>query len=342
MATPRKTEKKSNKAASKRVQKPRPTAEKKEAQKSGMVESKGFGLRLMDNIQNEGTVHYRLVAHIEALTKRNLVSYSSFFAHPAGIIDDDDPRMIETLLKSIDLSKYPGTLDLMINSPGGSPTAAEKIVLTCRAYATSFRVIVPQSAMSAATMVAMGADTILFTPTSEIGPIDPQMVQRLPNGAVVVRSAKAHIDAYRELVGNTQAAIKSNEPPHPFIELLRRIDPPWIQECLKARQLAAKIAAEFLSRWMLSDKTTKEVDETVQRFVEEGDQGSHGRAIRAEKAKEFGLAGVEVAQVDGDLWMPIWELHERCQRYVQSKGLAKYVAARNGGINVQAQLMQIS
>ena len=314
-------------------------AGKKPDEKTIAAEPKGFGLHLMDMIQNEGVVHTELIARIEQLTKRNLVSYTSFFQHPAGIIDDHDPRMIETLLKSIDLTKYPGTLDLMINSPGGSPTAAEKIVLTCRAYAKSFRVIVPQTAMSAATMVAMGADIILFTPTSEIGPIDPQMVQRLPNGAVVVRSAKAHIDAYRELVGNTQAAIKSNEPPHPFIELLRRIDPPWIQECLKARQLAEKIAVEFLSRWMLSGKTTKEVNETVQRFVEEGDQGSHGRAIRAEKAKDFGLAGVEVVEADGDLWMPIWELHERCQRYVQSKGLAKYVAARNGGINVQAQAM---
>ena len=93
---------------------------------------------------------------------------------------------------------------------------------------------------------------------------------------------------------------------------------------------------------MLHDKTDDEVQETVQRFVKEGDQGSHGRAIRAEKAKKFGLAGVEVVEADDDLWMPIWELHERCQRYVQSKGLAKYVVARNGGINVQAKVLQIS
>ena len=102
-------------------------------EKTIVAEPKGFGLRLMDVMQNEGVVHHELIARIEHLTKRNLISYTSFFQHPAGIIDDHDPRMIETLLKSIDLTKYPGTLDLMINSPGGSPTAAEKIVLTCRA-----------------------------------------------------------------------------------------------------------------------------------------------------------------------------------------------------------------
>ena len=179
MAKASNTEKKPGKTVGEPVRAGDAGAGKNPDEKAIAAEPKGFGLRLMDVMQNEGIVHHELIAQVEQLTQRNLLSYTSFFQHPAGIIDDHDPRMIETLLKSIDLSKYPGTLDLMINSPGGSPTAAEKIVLTCRAYATSFRVIVPQTAMSAATMVAMGADIILFTPTSEIGPIDPQMVQRL-------------------------------------------------------------------------------------------------------------------------------------------------------------------
>ncbi len=258
-------------------------AGKKPDEKTIAAEPKGFGLRLMDDIQNEGVVHQEVVARIEALTNRNLVSYSSFFAHPAGIIDDHDPRMIETLLQSIDLSRYPGTLDLMINSPGGIPTAAEKIVLTCRAYADSFRVIVPQTAMSAATMIAMGADTILMTATSELGPIDPQMIQNLPNGQQIMRPAKAFIDAYRDLVNKTQAAIKGGDPPHAYIELLRQIDPPWIQECLKARELAKKIVIDFLSRWMLRDMGGEHVKKVVDQFIAEGEEGSHGRAIRSEK-----------------------------------------------------------
>jgi len=296
----------------------------------------------MDDIQNEGVVHQEVVARIEALTNRNFISYSSFFAHPAGIIDDPDPRMIETLLKSIDLSKYPGTLDLMINSPGGIPTAAEKIVLTCRAYTDSFRVIVPQSAMSAATMVAMGADTILMTATSELGPIDPQMIQTLPNGQQIMRPAKAFIDAYVDLVNQTQEAIRNKRPHHPFVELLRTVDPPWIHQCLKARGLAEKIVIDFLTQWMLHGRNEDHIKEVVNRFLAEGEEGSHGRAIRFEKAKSFGLEAVELIETGSDLWEAIWELHERSHRYVQSRGLAKYLAARNGGINVKATVMQIS
>jgi membrane-bound ClpP family serine protease len=136
----------------------------------------------MDKIQNEGSVHNQSIESVEALTKRNLVVYESFFSHPAGIIDDPDDNWIERLLTSIDLTKHKGTLDLLINSPGGNPTTAEKIILTCRSYADSFRVIVPSSAMSAATLIAMGSDAIVMTPTAEIGPIDPQMRMQTPQG----------------------------------------------------------------------------------------------------------------------------------------------------------------
>ncbi len=306
-----------------------------------MMEQKGFGLRLMDEIQNEGIVHNEGVAKIEAVTERNFVSYTSFFQHPAGTIDDPDARWIETLFQSIDLAKYPDTLDLMINSPGGSPTAAEKIILTCRKYAKSFRVIVPQTAMSAATMVAMGADKIVMTETAEIGPIDPQMIQKLSNGQEIIRPAAAYVDAYRDLVNRMQESITSGKPPHPYVELLRKIDPTWIQVCLKARQLAKKIVHDCLSQHMLHGKAETEIDAIVKNFLTEGEEFSHGRAIRAEKVKNFGL-DVEVLATGSDLWKLVWELHERCQRHVQSAGLAKYFVARSGGINVRVQPLQIS
>jgi len=306
------------------------------------TEPKGFALRLMDQIQNEGAVHHDLVARIERLTGRNLISYTSFFEHPAGIIGEPDERLIETMLQSIDLSRYPDGLDLMLNSPGGSPTAAEKIVLTCRAYAKSFRVLVPQSAMSAATMIAMGADSIVMSDTSELGPIDPQMIQQLPGGQAILRPAKAFIDAYLELVNKTQGAIKSNEPPHPFIELLRKIDPPWVQVCVRARELAKKIAIEFLSKWMLKGTPIADIETVVDRFLAEGEEGSHGRAIRPEKAVSLGLQSIERIDTGSDLWKAVWELHERCQQYVRSRGFAKYLVARNGGINVQVQAMRVS
>lgn len=304
-----------------------------------MNDTKGFGLTLLDAIQNEGTVHHQLIQKVENITKRNLICYTSFFQHPAGTITDEDSTLIETLLKSVDLKRYPGKLDLLIHSPGGSPTAAEKIVLTCRSYAESFRVIVPKTAMSAATLVAMGADKIVLSETSDLGPIDPQMIIGTGDKQGM-RPAAAFIDAYLDLINKIQEAIKRKQPPHPFLELIRRMDPTWIQICLKARDLSRTIARDFLGRFMLKGKSNSEINDTVNKFMKEGEEFSHGRTIRPEKAKDFGLK-IELIEKEEELWNAIWELYMRCERYVQNKQLAKYLVGRCGGINIQVQRLAL-
>ncbi len=186
--------------------------------------SKGFGLSLLDRIQNEGSVHQEVVQAVERITKRNLVVYTAFLRHPASAIVQEDSHLVEHLLRSVDLGQYPDTLDLLLHTPGGDPTAAERIVMTCRAYAKSLRVIVARSAMSAGTLIAMGADRILMAETAELGPIDPQMI--LTSGPEqALRPAAAFVDAYLDLIQKSQEAIAGGRPPHPYIELRRKVDP---------------------------------------------------------------------------------------------------------------------
>src|SRR5207245_1721674 len=124
------------------------------------------------------------------------------------------------------------------------------------------------TAMSAGTLVAMGADSVVMTETAELGPIDPQMIVTGAEGQFL-RPAAAFVDAYLDLIGKSQEAIKKGEPPHPYVELLRKLDPTWIQVCLKARELARTIAGEFLGRYMLRGKPRKEIEEAVERFMKE-------------------------------------------------------------------------
>jgi len=304
-----------------------------------MTTGKGWGLELMDRVQNEGIVHQEVISKIESLTKRSVVGYFTFFGHPAGVITDDDSGLLENILRSVDLAQYDGRLDLILHSPGGSPIGAEKIILTCRSYSKEFRVIVPRSAMSAATLVSMGSDAIVMGETSEIGPIDPQMVIEMPNNPPVMRPAAAFVEAYTTLINQTQEAIRQGAPPHPYIELLRKMDPVFIQVCLQARNLSQKLAGEYLSRYQLKGRPTTDIEMIVKKFIEEGEQGAHGRPIRAEKAKEYGL-NIEIPEKDGDLWKTIWELQMRCEHYVQTKRLAKYFVTSRGGINVQVQAIR--
>ncbi len=86
-------------------------------------------------------------------------------------------------------------LDLILHSPGGSPTAAEGIVTYLRSRFEHIRVIVPNLAMSAATMVSCAADVIVMGKHSFLGPIDPQLLLSTPLGMRSV-PAQAILDQF--------------------------------------------------------------------------------------------------------------------------------------------------
>jgi len=300
-----------------------------------MALAKGFGLDMIDMIQNEGIAHVKIVEDIEKETKRNLICYISNFPHPLGALMDEDDSIIEALLKSVELNKYKGRLDLMIHTRGGSPLAAQKIIQSCRSYSSDLRVLIAKTAMSAGTLIAMGADIIVMRETAELGPIDPQMVVNTPTGQVQ-RPASSWVDAYLDLIKKTQKSIIKKKPPQPYLQQLSQMDPSWIQVCLKARELSKAIAAEFLAKYMLKEMSAEEIKNIVEKFVEKGEKFSHGMTIRASEAKAIGLE-IEIIDREIKLDKLIWVLLERTQRYVQTRGFAKYVVSRKGGINVKVE-----
>ena len=66
-------------------------------------------------------------------------------------------------------------LDLWLESPGGDAHAAYKLALLLRAYASRLRVVIPDYAKSAATLLTLAADEIYMGPAAELGPLDAQV-----------------------------------------------------------------------------------------------------------------------------------------------------------------------
>lgn len=64
-------------------------------------------------------------------------------------------------------------LTLFLYSCGGSLDAPWPIINLIREYCDEFEVIAPFKALSAATLVCLGADKILMSPLSQLSPIDP-------------------------------------------------------------------------------------------------------------------------------------------------------------------------
>jgi ClpP class serine protease len=131
-------------------------------------------------------VRQALVRAIEERTRRRLISY---VAGPLTSISSLDIPPFVDLLHDVP----PGAdLDLLLHTPGGDVDQAERIVLLCRKRVKdgAFRVIVPDSAKSAGTLIAIAADEIVMGEPSELGPIDPQVTITTASGEPMDRPAQ--------------------------------------------------------------------------------------------------------------------------------------------------------
>ena len=109
-----------------------------------------------------------LVRTIQTRTKRTLISY---VAGQRTYIDREDIPPFVDLLHHV----TPGSdLDLLLHTGGGDVDAAEKLINLVRTTVgeATLRVIVPDYAKSAGTLIALGANVILMSDSSELGPIE--------------------------------------------------------------------------------------------------------------------------------------------------------------------------
>jgi hypothetical protein len=67
------------------------------------------------------------------------------------------------------------TIDVWLESPGGSASVAYKLFLELSHRCNELRFVIPDFAKSAATLLALGGDVIFMAPAAELGPLDAQI-----------------------------------------------------------------------------------------------------------------------------------------------------------------------
>lgn len=242
----------------------------------------------------------------------NVISYFSTFSHPAAMIDDRDRDTIESILQKMDNNK---SLDLIINSPGGLPLSAERIINVCTTYSKGFRVVVPKLAKSAATMVAFGADTILLGESSELGPVDPQISYRDQTGMWVTRSAYSIIKGVEEVLTKIQN-VAPGQRIEGLLALLPPVDQPFLEQCKIAQDLSKDIAIRYLKKTTFPDLEERNdgqkqtIEQKIVKFLNPQETFSHGRPIMYKEAKSIGL-NVELLKKDDVRWNLLLKIYTR-------------------------------
>lgn len=226
---------------------------------------------------------------LSAYTKRAAILYATKWTQPdpgvspelISILDEDLQGLMEVIhgIKNADL-------DLILHSPGGSLEAAEALVLYLRTKFNHIRVVVPQQAMSAATMIACAADEIVLGKHSFLGPIDPQFILNTPLGPRMV-PAQAILDQFE------QAKKECEDPARlgAWIPMLSQYGPDLLVKCENASDMSRTLVQGWLEAYMFKDdRNRRQKARKIARWLSDHRYfKSHGRHIARSDLEENGL-----------------------------------------------------
>jgi ATP-dependent protease ClpP protease subunit len=278
--------------------------------------------RVLDEHHQRHSTRQNLYTELERHVGLPIVACFTSFLYPV-MMEDSDADMLEGVLQQCDLSDG---FALLLSSPGGDGLAAERIINTCRSYSGNgeYQVIVPSKAKSAATMVCLGATKLLMSPTSELGSVDPQMI--VTEGDEKHRfSVHNLIKSYEELFAK---AVKEKGNLEPYIQQLANYDAREIEEMRSARSLSEDIAVKALKTGMLRKLSEQRIQQKVKLFLTPEKVKTHGRAIYAKDAVKCGL-NVQLEDLRGPLWLTVYELYSRLDRFVSTDRVAKCIECRD-------------
>ncbi len=192
---------------------------------------------------NYDAIRRKYLVELHKITKRPVILYGSAWIQKPNCspsiltINDEDIQAFMEVTYGIGGNE----LDLILHSPGGSPEATEAIVSYLRSRFSNIRVIVPQIAMSAATLLACSANEIILGKHSSLGPTDPQMLIPTSNGIQSV-AAQAVLDQF------DMARQECSDPKKlaAWLPMLQQYGPDLLIQC----ENALKMTKELVKTWL--------------------------------------------------------------------------------------------
>lgn len=277
------------------------------------------------------TVRRKYLSGLHKLTKRNVITYySAWLQKPeltsdipyALTISDNDKNGFMATVHGLDRDKG---LDLLIHTPGGDIATTESIVDYLRAMFSDFRVIVPQLAMSAGTMIALASKKILMGKHSSLGPIDPQIGGMAAHG-IIEEFEKAR----EEIKRDGQSAVELWRP------IIAKYNPTLIGICKKAIDFSEEIVKKWLEDGMFKgdEKPKAKAEGVVKQFGDHALNKSHSRHIPMNKAVEWGVK-VKALEGDQELQDAVLAVHHSYTYTMSVTSAVKIIENHNGIAFVQ-------
>jgi len=186
-------------------------------------------------------------------------------------------------------------LDFILETPGGFGDAAEDVVKLIRNKFQEVNIIVPGTAKSAGTIIAMAGDDILMEPMSALGPIDAQISYQGKQF-----SAEAFIKGLDDI---KEEVIKEKGLNQAYVPILQAISPGEIRNAKNAMEFAQVLVREWLVKYKFKnwthrarnneeitpEKRSARAFEIAEKLSQHSEWLTHSRSIKIEDLRKMKL-----------------------------------------------------
>jgi hypothetical protein len=206
-----------------------------------------------------------------------------------GMETQISPEIIDLFVDHLDDLWPAKKISLVLYTPGGNTAAAWRLVNLLRTFCDDLEVIVPSKALSAGTLISLGANRIIMTKQASLGPIDPSLNGPLnppvPGGApnhkapVSVEAVQGFLDVIQEAGVKDSASLASV-----WNHLADKIHPLVLGQIFRSRSQIRTLAKRLLAHQGIED----EKKEGIISFLC-SESGSHDHSINRREARSMGL-----------------------------------------------------
>lgn len=194
-------------------------------------------------------------------------------------------------------------LHVLLASPGGDGETAIRMIRSMQTRCSSLTMLLPDMAKSAATLMCLGADSIIMGPAGDMGPVDPQFQV----GQRSLASAKEIVAAVDEAEERVK---KAPETYTLFTGLLADVNMLMVEQARDALDRTGAMVKEALA--CATNRSPVQVSQLARKLEAPliRDAKSHSAVISVDQAVKFGLPAVR-ADLESREWEIVWSLWTR-------------------------------
>lgn len=256
----------------------------------------------------------KIYSQIEKSRKTKVLAYVT--GDRRGMETKISKEVVDIFVDHLDHVGPTKRISLVLYTNGGDTAAAWRLINLLHTFCDELEVIIISKALSAGTLISLGANKIIMTKQAALGPIDPSLDSALNppvpgapphvKAPVSVEAVRGYLDAAKEELNIRDSEGLSKV----LIHLADKVHPLVLGQIFRTHSQIRSLAKKLLQRQVTDGKKIEKIIDFLC-----AESGSHDYTVNRREAMELGL---NIEKPSDDFYELLRNLHKL---YIEELGL---------------------